>query len=446
VRQLENFAAPNPPRFPLKGQLWFNTNDQTLRVCPADGTVNASSWLILTSSTNDGTAQLGNVIVSGVVSANTITTNAISATSGSFNSISVAGSANIVNAQISNANIGNLLTRNISTGSPTTTGNLTGAWTLDRSLSVANIGGGLPHVVIDNTGIKTDAIRWANGVTIFDSVNLPYANSNVRAFLTTTTPPGGPRLDLFPNSVTAAANITVAGTVITSTLNVTGVSTLANVAVNGISTFGPVANVRISGGTPGQVLTTNGLDTLSWASPGISQLTGDVTTTGSGSAVATLTNTGIAAGTYKSITVDTKGRAITGTNPTTLAGFGITDAVDLATAQTVNGVKTFGAAVVEKQIAVAASTIDASAAAVFTKTITAATAFVISGAAPAGSVSTFVLQLTNGGSATVDYPASVKWQGGTKPTLTTAGVDILGFYTFDGGAIWHGFLMSKDSK
>lgn len=39
-----------------------------------------------------------------------------------------------------------------------------------------------------------------------------------------------------------------------------------------------------------------------------------------------LATTGITAGTYKSITVDAYGRATAGTNPTTLAGYGITDA------------------------------------------------------------------------------------------------------------------------
>lgn len=40
----------------------------------------------------------------------------------------------------------------------------------------------------------------------------------------------------------------------------------------------------------------------------------------------TLTNSGVTAGTYKSVTVDAKGRVTGGTNPTTLAGYGITDA------------------------------------------------------------------------------------------------------------------------
>ena len=40
----------------------------------------------------------------------------------------------------------------------------------------------------------------------------------------------------------------------------------------------------------------------------------------------TLANSGVTAGAYKSVTVDAKGRVTGGTNPTTLAGYGITDA------------------------------------------------------------------------------------------------------------------------
>ncbi len=62
-------------------------------------------------------------------------------------------------------------------------------------------------------------------------------------------------------------------------------------------------------------------------------MTGDVTWTsaafdGSGSVTgaATLAASGATAGTYKSVTVDAKGRVTAGTNPTTLADYGISDA------------------------------------------------------------------------------------------------------------------------
>ena len=54
-----------------------------------------------------------------------------------------------------------------------------------------------------------------------------------------------------------------------------------------------------------------------------------------------LATTGVKAGTYTKVTVDTYGRVTVGDNPTTLAGYGITDAVTLTTAQTISGQKTF---------------------------------------------------------------------------------------------------------
>ncbi|MEI8165999.1 MAG: hypothetical protein WCG26_06460, partial [Chloroflexales bacterium] len=57
--------------------------------------------------------------------------------------------------------------------------------------------------------------------------------------------------------------------------------------------------------------------------------TGDVTGTGTTALTLTLASVGTA-GTYRSVTVDAKGRVTAGTNPTTLAGYGITDAAPLS--------------------------------------------------------------------------------------------------------------------
>ncbi|MFQ2530248.1 tail fiber protein [Aeromonas caviae] len=58
-------------------------------------------------------------------------------------------------------------------------------------------------------------------------------------------------------------------------------------------------------------------------------ITGQANFDGSGniSITATYKNSGVAAGTYRSVTVDAKGNITAGTNPTTLVGYGITDAV-----------------------------------------------------------------------------------------------------------------------
>ena len=58
-------------------------------------------------------------------------------------------------------------------------------------------------------------------------------------------------------------------------------------------------------------------------------VTGQAAFDGSGniSITATYKNSGVTAGTYRSVTVDAKGNITGGTNPTTLSGYGITDAV-----------------------------------------------------------------------------------------------------------------------
>ena len=57
-----------------------------------------------------------------------------------------------------------------------------------------------------------------------------------------------------------------------------------------------------------------------------------------------------------------------------------------------------------------------------------------------GKSCSFTLILTNGGSQTVTWPASVDWAAATAPTLTASGVDVLTFMTVDNGTIWYGFL------
>ena len=79
----------------------------------------------------------------------------------------------------------------------------------------------------------------------------------------------------------------------------------------------------------------------------------------------------------------------------------------------------------------------------FTKTVAANTTFTITNV-PTGTIASgFILELTNGGAYTVTFPASVKWAGGTAPTLTASGYDDLGFFTTDGGTTWDGFVLGK---
>jgi hypothetical protein len=70
---------------------------------------------------------------------------------------------------------------------------------------------------------------------------------------------------------------------------------------------------------------------------------------------------------------------------------------------------------------------------------TSANTFTFSNPPVSGTAGTLTLILTNGGSQTVNWPGAVDWPGGSAPTLTAAGIDILTFVTIDAGTTWYGF-------
>lgn len=55
-----------------------------------------------------------------------------------------------------------------------------------------------------------------------------------------------------------------------------------------------------------------------------------------------------------------------------------------------------------------------------------------------GFCRTLTLVITNGGAYTITWPASVKWAGGSAPTFTASGVDIVTLITVDAGTTWYG--------
>ena len=184
VHAMENFADTVPPSNPLRGQLWYNTNANTLCVCPADGTTTASSWITLAQSGGSGTTTFGSVTVTGNLQANNITAvNALVGDTITVRLATVTANASIANANITNGNITTLTTANITSGSSTTIGNITGTWTVTggsagNSLVVANGN-------VYTTGIKTDNYYYANG-TPFNPTGT-YGNANVALFLPTYT-------------------------------------------------------------------------------------------------------------------------------------------------------------------------------------------------------------------------------------------------------------------
>jgi hypothetical protein len=176
--------------------------------------------------------------------------------------------------------------------------------------------------------------------------------------------------------------------------------------VNGITLTGPVTSsgsLTLGGTLSGVSLTTQVTGTLPVANGG----TGVTTSTGTGSTVLSASPT------------------FTGT-------------VTTATADLLGSVRS-------NITTVAASAVDCSLGNYFIKTASGALTWTVTNV-PASRAYSFLLELTNGGTGTQTWFSGIKWPGGTAPTLTTAGVDVLGFITDDGGTTWRGVQLMKDSK
>lgn len=293
-------------------------------------------------------------------------------------SISVNGSAN-VSAALTLANSGVTAgTYGSTTAIPVITvdakGRVTGVTTntISTTLSIAG-GTGTDTVALGTdtltfaggTGVTTtvtnNQVSFAIGQAVSTTSDVSFNNMTLGGYLrgpgTFTIDPSGYGDNT--GTVVIAGNLQVDGTTTTlnsTTLTVTdlnivvanGAATASAANGAGISVAGANATLTYSsaddrwnfnkalnvstvyGALSGNASTATALQTARTISA-----TGDaswsVTFDGSANATAALTlaNSGVTAGTYKSVTVDAKGRVTSGTNPTTLSGFGITDAQPL---------------------------------------------------------------------------------------------------------------------
>ena len=231
--------------------------------------------------------------------------------------------------------------------------------------------------------------------------------------------------------------------------------------VNFLSGSGTVTQVSTGTGLTGGPITTTG--TISVATNGITNAllrqssglsligrsantTGDVADITAASDHNVLRRSGTTIG-FGAINLAQSG-AVTGTLAVSNGGTGVTSstgttAVVLSTNPTLIGTK-------ETRVALGSGsgtrTIDLNTGNYFTNTVTGTSTFATSNVPSSGTTACFILDLTNGGSATVNWMTNTRWAGGTPPTLTAAGRDVLAFFTFDAGSNWNGFLLGKDVK
>lgn len=94
----------------------------------------------------------------------------------------------------------------------------------------------------------------------------------------------------------------------------------------------------------------------------------------------------------------------------------------------------------------ATRTFDLTTANFFSATLDQNSTWTFSNPSGSGDFCGFVVELTNGGAFTITYPAAVDWVGGTAPTLTASGKDLLLFVTRDAGTTWLGLVAGLDIK
>ena len=304
---------------------------------------------------------------------------------------------------------------------PTATTSVLGGVKVGANLSISN---GVLSAV--SSGSSTTSLPWANitstpttlaGYGITDGLTA----SNLTAYLTSATA---------ASTYLPIANFTYA--------NITGKPTLATVATTG--SYTDLTNTPASYSLPTASTTVLGGVKVDGSSIVINS--GVISSTYSYTLPAATTSTlgGVRLG--AGVNLDANGFLISdvklGTN--TFTGSQNLQDNELIRAK----LRDYSETVSSPTISAGTLTLNLETSNIFTVSLNAAiTTLTISNPPASGSGGSFTLIFTADGTPrSVTWPASIKWAGGTAPTITSASgkVDSFAFFTSDGGTTWQGYV------
>ena len=262
----------------------------------------------------------------------------------------------------------------------------------------------------------------------------------------------GDNLDLTGSGIANLATLTLSGELNAASLDISG-----NVDVDGVlETDGLSINGTVVTSTAAQL---NSLGALSSTTSSAAELnlldgvTGLVQADFTKLAAVTATATAIDSAATIMGGVTATAAELNYLDITTLGATAASKAVTANASGVVNftGVSKFGAAIQEQAVAVTSGTtvtVNLNLGSVFTLTLGHNIGtFNITNPAGPGDASSFILKLTQDGTAgrTITWPSSVKWAAATAPTLSTAAtnIDVLVFFTTDGGTTYYGFTAGQ---
>lgn len=330
----------------------------------------------------------------------------------------VRASAGAMTLGVAGSAAGSLALSGATSGTVTLATNaIAGSWTLTLP---ATDGANGQALVTDGSGNTTWAAVGGSG-----TVNLGNADEIAFYSATGTAVSGNANVRASSGTLTLGdAGATAGGLVLSGVTS--GTVTINTAAAAGTWTL----TLPNNDGSNGQVLSTDGSGVTSWSTLPAASLT--------------VNSTAISGGTSGRILYDNAGsvgeKVVTGTGDVVLA----TSPTVLTPVITgLNETKTAPA------ISAGTLTIDCSVGNVFSVSLNAnITTLTFTNVPSTGTSYSLTLLFTADGTArTITWGASVKWPGGTAPTLTSTNgkVDTFVLYTFDAGTTWYAFTAGQNS-